>query len=138
MENTTEEEIKAEETKPEEAKIENGELVMEEANFTPDKFPKYLPIIIESDGTRKGTKLMDTAGNLIGLIQSVKWEIGLNDPYAKAVIHLYKVPVRVVAKGKLKYHAFKFPRFTNPEAKLAATEQAVAPTEENDTSTKEG
>jgi len=51
-------------------------------------------LYINSDGTSIGTKIYDSEGNVIGLVQKVTWSIGASDAFSNCVIEVAKVPLR--------------------------------------------
>lgn len=54
---------------------------------------------IISDGTTAGTKVVDENGETIGLIQHIKWEVGVSDVYASATIQILKIPVELTTEN---------------------------------------
>lgn len=57
---------------------------------------------IISDGTNKGTKLIDEdTGEVVHLIQKLSLEIDANEPCTKVTIELLDVPVEITSKAKV-------------------------------------
>ena len=53
---------------------------------------------IISDGTVAGTKVVDSKGNRIKLIQKIKWELSLSSGISKVTLKIKKMPINAVAK----------------------------------------
>ena len=48
---------------------------------------------IESDGTTIGTKVFDSDGKQVGLVQKIVWESSVDHPLAKATIEILNIPL---------------------------------------------
>ena len=61
-------------------------------------------IKIESDGTHKGTKIINTdTGEMLCCVQKVTWEIATKDelPYSKCTIELINIPIEITTEANI-------------------------------------
>lgn len=63
-----------------------------------------MKIKIVSDGTPRNTTVVDAVtGEMLEGIQSIRWELAVNNPLATAIITFIKIPVELEARlGEIK------------------------------------
>lgn len=57
---------------------------------------KALSLRIESDGTPRGTLVVDEAGRILNGVTAVYFALNVKDQVASAVIHVNRLPVSIV------------------------------------------
>lgn len=59
---------------------------------------KLKSIKIHSDGTRAGTHVLDSNGNILGFIQSIEWKASVDKPYTECYLKIVSAELDVEMK----------------------------------------